>query len=94
MQENNQTQDYLSELSIDFDEISIIIDKLPIDKKQQLIQGLLGSQSGLVVTLNGSNIINNINNLMTMLNESSVEDIFKLLKNISPQAIEKLIEPI
>jgi Mg/Co/Ni transporter MgtE len=94
VQENNQTQGYLTKLSIDLDEISIIIDNLPVDKKQKLVQVLLGSQSGLVVTLNGSNIINNINNLMAMLNESSVEDIFNLLKNIPPQAIEKLIEAI
>jgi hypothetical protein len=91
VQNNNKTQGYLTELSIDFDEISIIIDKLPVDKKQKLAQKLLGQESGLFVTSHSSNIINNS---IAFLNESSAEDIFNSLKNIPPQAIEKLIEAI
>jgi hypothetical protein len=72
-------------------EISKIIDELPVDKKQQLAQKLLGLQSGLIVILGSNNIINNS---LALLNESSAEEISKKLKDISPEAVEKLIDAI
>jgi hypothetical protein len=77
--------------SLNFDEISKIIDELPVDKKQQLAQKLLGLQSGLIVILGSNNIINNS---LALLNESSAEEISKKLKDISPEAVEKLIDAI
>lgn len=92
MQKNSKNQSSIVESSIDFDDIDIIIDNLSVDKRQKLVQKLLGQDSGLIVILDNSNIINSIVHSIAILNESSAEDIFQLLKNIPPQAIEKLIE--
>jgi hypothetical protein len=92
VQKNSKNQSSIVESSIDFDDIDIIIDNLSVDKRQKLVQKLLGQDSGLIVILDNSNIINSIVHSIAILNESSAEDIFQLLKNIPPQAIEKLIE--